>query len=73
MLKSVLSSVFGTRHEREVKRIQPLIDAINAEYERLHALTDVQLQQQTEKLRGLVHEATAELEAKIAERKEKKQ
>ena len=72
MLKSVLSSVFGTRHEREVKRIQPLIDAINAEYERLHALTDVQLQQQTEKLRGLVHEATAELEAKIAERKEKK-
>ena len=72
MLKSVLSSVFGTRHEREVKRIQPLIDAINAEYERLHALTEVQLQRQTEKLRGLVHEATAELEAKIAERKEKK-
>jgi len=72
MLKSVLSAVFGTRHEREVRRIQPLVDAINAEYERLHAVPEAELQRQTEKLRGIVRERTAELEAKVAELKEKK-
>ena len=72
MLKTVLSSLFGSRHEREVKRIQPLIDEINAEYERLHGLSEIQLQQQTEKLRGIVRERTAELDAKVHELKEKK-
>ncbi|HUO51453.1 MAG TPA: hypothetical protein VMT93_02960, partial [Gemmatimonadaceae bacterium] len=72
MFKSLLTSVFGTRHEREVRRIQPIVDAINAEYERLHGVSDVQLQKQTEKLRGIVRERTAALEARVAELKEKK-
>jgi preprotein translocase subunit SecA len=72
MIKTVLAAVFGTRHEREVKRIQPLVDAINAEYERLRSLSDNKLQQQTEHLRGIVHERTADLEAQIAALKEKK-
>ncbi|HEY9515797.1 MAG TPA: preprotein translocase subunit SecA, partial [Gemmatimonadaceae bacterium] len=72
MLKPLLTAIFGTRHEREMKRVQPIVAAINAEYERLHDISDDELRGQTEKLRGIIHERTAELEAKVAELKERK-
>ncbi len=42
MLKPLLTKVFGTRHEREAKRVRPIIDEINAEYERLQALPEAE-------------------------------
>jgi preprotein translocase subunit SecA len=32
MLKRVISAVLGTRHERERKKIQPIVDEINEHY-----------------------------------------
>ncbi|HEX7942117.1 MAG TPA: hypothetical protein VF488_09955, partial [Gemmatimonadaceae bacterium] len=72
MLKPLLTAIFGTRHERELKRVQPIVEAINAEYERLHGASDEELRGQTEKLRGIIRERTAELEARVAELKERK-
>ncbi len=72
MLKPLLTAIFGTRHERELKRVQPIVDAINAEYERLHDVSETELRAQTEKLRGIVRARTAELEAKAAELRERK-
>ena len=69
MLKGMLAGIIGTRHERERKRIQPIVDAINAEYERLHSVSEEELRGQTEKFRGIIREATSELEAKIVELK----
>ena len=39
MLKTVLSKVFGTRHERERKRIQPIVDEINEHAPQLERYT----------------------------------
>src|SRR6266542_1373692 len=72
MLKGMLAGVFGTRHERERKRVQPIVDTINEEYERLHAITDNELRNQTEKFRARIREATSELEAHVAALKEEK-
>jgi preprotein translocase subunit SecA len=72
MLKKVISAVIGTRHERESKRIRPIVAAINAEYARLQSLSDEELRAQTERLRGIVKERTAELEAKAADLKARK-
>jgi preprotein translocase subunit SecA len=69
MLKGLLATIIGTRHERERKRIQPIVDAINEEYERLHNVSEEELRSQTEKFRAHIREATSELEAKIAELK----
>ncbi|HVD59616.1 MAG TPA: hypothetical protein VNC11_02005, partial [Gemmatimonadaceae bacterium] len=69
MLKGMLAGIIGTRHERERKRIQPIVDAINAEYERLHSVSEDELRGQTEKFRGIIRDATSELEAKIIELK----
>ena len=56
MLKTLVTKVIGTRFERELKRIQPIIDAIHEHEERLAALSDEALQGQTAKLRGVLDE-----------------
>ncbi len=72
MLKSVIGAVFGTRHERERRKIQPVVDEINAEYARLHDVSEEELRGQTAKLRAIIRERTQELEAKVVELREQK-
>src|SRR5215831_8427117 len=72
MLKSVIGAVFGTRHERERRKIQPVVDEINAEYARLHDVSEDELRGQTEKLRTIIRGRTHELETKVAELREQK-
>src|SRR5919201_491980 len=72
MIKPLLTKIFGTRHEREARRVQPIVDAINEEFERLQLLGEDEFRAQTEKLRGLVRERTQELEQRITELKERK-
>jgi preprotein translocase subunit SecA len=67
MLQSVIKSIFGSRHEREVRKLQPLVDEINREWERLQTVSEEELKGQTEKFRALIRERTAELEAELAE------
>jgi preprotein translocase subunit SecA len=69
MLKGIVAGILGTRHDRERKRVQPIVDAINEEYARLHDVSEEELTGQTEKLRARIREATSELESKIAELK----
>jgi preprotein translocase subunit SecA len=72
MLKKFATSIFGTRHAREMKRVQPIVDAINAEYERLHSVSEEELRGQTAKLRGIIAERVRPLEEKIAALREQK-
>src|SRR4051812_13307462 len=44
---TVLAKVFGTKHEREVKAIRPLIAAINDLEPEMQAMSDEQLAAQT--------------------------
>jgi preprotein translocase subunit SecA len=69
MLKKLISGVFGTRHERERKRIQPLVDEINEHYERLHHVSDDELRGQTAVFRARIAERVGPIEARIAELK----
>ena len=43
MFKRVLTAVLGTRHERERKRIQPILDAVHSQEERLATISDDEL------------------------------
>src|SRR5690606_26705345 len=69
MLKGILSKVFGTRHERERKRIQPIVDEINAHYARLQTVSEDELRGQTAKFRQVLAERTDALERRVAELK----
>jgi len=52
MLEAVLRKVFGTKHERDVKRALPTVQAINALEPAMQALADAGLRAKTEELRG---------------------
>ena len=48
MLTGLLSGVFGTRHDRERKRVQPIVDEVNEHYARLQTISEEELRGQTE-------------------------
>ena len=72
MIKGLISAVIGTRHDRERRKIQPIVDEINAEYARLREVSEEELRGQTDKLRGIIRERTRELEARVADLRERK-
>ena len=51
MVQKILSKVFGTSHEREMKKIQPTVDQINALEASVKSLTDDQLKAKTEEFK----------------------
>ena len=72
MLKSLLGSVFGTRHDRERRRVQPIVDEINGHGARLQAMSEADLKGQTARFRSLIEARTAELRGRIDALKEQK-
>jgi preprotein translocase subunit SecA len=51
MVDAVLAKIFGTKHEREVKRIKPMVSAINEMEPRMQALSDAELTAKTAEFR----------------------
>ncbi|MCK4338455.1 MAG: preprotein translocase subunit SecA [Candidatus Cloacimonetes bacterium] len=47
MIQKILTKVFGTQFDREMKKMQPIVDAINKEYEKLTSLSDEELSAKT--------------------------
>ncbi|HEY5060647.1 MAG TPA: hypothetical protein VII52_03875, partial [Gemmatimonadaceae bacterium] len=72
MLKRVISAVIGNRHDRERKKIQPIVDEINEHYARLRNVSDDGLRSQTAKFRATLAERTGDLETRVAALKEEK-
>ena len=72
MLKGLINRVFGTRHEREQKRVKPIVDEITAVEQSLSTMSDADLQAQTSVFRSRLAERTGDLERRIAELKETK-
>src|ERR1700675_4615688 len=71
-LTGMLSGVFGTRHDRERKRVQPIVDEINEQYARLQTISEEELRGQTEKFRARIREVTTDIEARIAGLRDRK-
>ena len=72
MVKTWFTKIVGTRFQREMKRIRPIVDAIHRHEERLKTLADAEVQAQTAKLRGLVAERTGALAAEVERLKREK-
>jgi preprotein translocase subunit SecA len=72
MLKRVISAVVGSRHERERRRIQPIVDQINEWDDKLQRVSETELRAQTQKFRERIAAETKDLEAQVAALREKK-
>jgi preprotein translocase subunit SecA len=58
MINTVLTKVFGSKYERELKRLQPAVEAINALEPETEALSDDELRGKTAELRRRLDEGT---------------
>jgi len=47
MIVDILQKVFGTRHDREVKKLRPLVEKVNSFEPAIQALSDTELQAKT--------------------------
>src|SRR6478672_8517738 len=72
MIKSVITTILGTRHDRERKRLQPIIRAIHEHEARLADVSEDELRAQTTKFRDILRERTGALEERAAELRELK-
>ena len=52
MISMLLTKIFGSKNDRELKKIQPLVDTINAREPEIQAMDDAQLQAQTGKFKA---------------------
>ena len=52
MLENLLKSIFGSKHEHDVRRVRPIVDEINRVHAELDTLSDDQLRAKTSEFRG---------------------
>ncbi len=70
MLKTLVTKVIGSRFDREVKRIQPIVNAVKEHEARLGQLSDEEVQAQTAKLRGMLADRLGELRTRLADKRQ---
>jgi preprotein translocase subunit SecA len=64
-------NLFGSKHERDVQSLWPVVAEINAFTETLQGLTDDELKAKTPEFRQRIDEATAEIKDEIAKLQER--
>jgi preprotein translocase subunit SecA len=65
MLKKIVDAVIGTRNERDVKKLRPVVGLIHAEEEKLKALSEAELKDQTRKFKERLAERTGTIKAEL--------
>jgi preprotein translocase subunit SecA len=56
LIDQIVAKFIGTKHERDIKRMQPVVAAINLQEAEVHALSDEQLKEQFAALKTQVQE-----------------
>jgi len=72
MLKALVKRILGSRHIREAKRLQPLVDEINEVFEEYQSLSEEQLKGKTDEFRAYIADALAEIKEEIEQLREEK-
>lgn len=70
MLK-LISKLFPSKHEKDVKALLPYVEEINSYYAEYQKFSDDELRAKTQELKQRIKDNTAETEGKIAELREK--
>ena len=66
----VFKKIFGTKADRDMKAIKPMLDKVLAAYAAIDPLSDDELRERCQALKAKIQEAIAEDEARIAQIKE---
>jgi preprotein translocase subunit SecA len=70
-ISSIIRKLFGTKSDRDLKQLKPILNNIHREYERIDALSDDDLRSESAAIRAKVLDYVAEDEAKVVSIREK--
>ena len=70
-INTALKKLFGTKAEKDLKEIQPLVDKVIAAYPRIEKMSNDELRAETQRLKAVIQERIADDERKVVELKEK--
>jgi preprotein translocase subunit SecA len=70
MITDLITKVFGSKHERDVKKILPIVEEINQIYEQLQSLSDEELKTKTQEFKQKIKERTSQLDQQLDALKE---
>jgi len=62
---SILAKLFGTKSGRDIKKLQPVVELINAEFQKLQSIDDNQLRAQTDKIKAIIDADLSEIDKQI--------
>ena len=62
----LFKKIFGTKADRDMKAIKPMLDKVLAAYENIDRLTDDELREKCQSLKDLIQSRIASDEARIA-------
>lgn len=71
-MANLLTKIFGSKHERDVKKTLPLVEEINRIYETYHNLSDEELKGKTDEFKRRIKEATSDLEEQYSDLKNRR-
>jgi preprotein translocase subunit SecA len=71
MLENILTKIFGSKHERDIKRIKPLVDEINQYYQQFHELSDDELRYKTIEFKKAIQDRVDAIQAQIIDLQQK--
>ncbi|HEY2990198.1 MAG TPA: hypothetical protein VGL11_20965, partial [Candidatus Binatia bacterium] len=64
---NIIKSIVGTKNEREIKRIRPLVERISALEPEFQKLSDAELRAKTDQFKQTIEAATASARAALDE------
>ena len=65
MLDNIVTKIFGNKHDRDIKQINPLVDEINQYYQQYHELSDDELRYKTIEFKKIIQDRVDEIQSQI--------
>jgi len=65
MVANILTKVFGSKHERDAKRIRPIVEEINRFFQEYDSLSDDELKGKTEEFKQRIKDRTSVLDEQL--------
>jgi preprotein translocase subunit SecA len=66
MITDIVTKIFGSKHDRDVKKLWPVVEEINQFSEQLQSLSDDELKGKTQEFRQKIKERTTQLDEQLS-------
>ena len=67
MIGKALTKIFGTKSDRDIKAVLPYVEKTNEEFAKLQSISDDDLREKTQSIKGIIDERLADIDKQIAD------